>query len=100
MGFPAGGSYNGNYLIYLPEHAVSISPSSSIAKIAGDLLQLSQQRQQQIDLHLQVSESTRRVRDQAIDQSIATITKQSNLVHEVKEAAAKMRASGSIDTWA
>lgn len=78
----------------------SIGPSSSISKIAGDLLQLDQQRRQQIDLHLQVSESTRRVRDQAVDQSMAVITKQAQLVQEVKQAGVQTRARGSIDVWA
>jgi hypothetical protein len=79
---------------------MSITASSSISKIAGDLLQLGQQRQQQIQTHLEVAEATRRVRDAAVDQSMAVVTKQAQLVQEVKEAAIKTRASGRIDVWA
>lgn len=79
---------------------MSTSVTPSIAKVAGDLLQLSQQRQQQIDLHLRVAETTRQAREQAIDRSMAVSARQANLVQEVKEAGARTRASGIIDTWA
>lgn len=78
---------------------MSISSTSYVADVATRLQQLNDLRQQQAQVDIEVGESMRRVRQQAVDQSFENLSKQVELVNEVKKAGLQTR-SGGIDVWA
>lgn len=79
--------------------SISSSPSY-VAHVATHLQQLNDLRQQQIQVDLEVGESIRRVRQQAVDQSLQDSTKQAERVNEIKKTGLQARTGGSIDVWA
>lgn len=78
---------------------MSISSTSYVADVATRLQQLNDLRQQQAQVDIEVGESMRRVRQQAVDQSFENLSKQVELVNEIKKAGLQTR-SGGIDVWA
>lgn len=81
---------------------MSISATSYVANVAGHLQQLSDMRQQQIDIDLKVGEASMRARQQVAEQSLQELTKQAERVNEIKKAALQSRSNhgGQIDVWA
>jgi hypothetical protein len=79
---------------------MGIEPSSYVSNVASHLQQLNEVRQQQVDVDLQVGESTRRVRQQVIDQSFQDLAKQGERVNEIKKTTLEARSGGGIDVWA
>lgn len=77
---------------------ISSSPSY-VANVATRLQQLSDLRQQQIQVDLEVGESIRSARQQAVDQTLQDSTKQAERVNEIKKAGLQAR-TGSINVWA
>lgn len=76
------------------------SGTSGIENIAARLQQLADLRQQQVQIDLEVGESTRRARAQAVDQAMQDTQKQAELVNEIKRTAIQLRSGGGIDVWA
>lgn len=77
---------------------MSVSATSSVAAY---LQQRSEIRQQQNQVDAEVAESTRRARQQVVDQNLQDSTLQAERVNEIKKAALEMRGSGGgIDVWA
>lgn len=77
---------------------MSISSTSNVANVTNHLQQLSETRKQQIEVDLEVGESTRRARQQAVDQSLENLNKQAERVNEIKKTGLQVR--GSVDVWA
>lgn len=77
----------------------SISSASYVSNVASHLQQLSASRQQQVEIDLQVGESTRRARDQAVERAMQDNSKQAERVAELKKAALQSQGGG-IDVWA
>lgn len=77
----------------------SISAASYVSNVASHLQQLSESRQQQVEIDLQVGESTRRVRDQAVERAMQDNSKQAERVMEIKKNALQS-SGGGIDVWA
>lgn len=79
---------------------ISSSPSY-VANVITHLQQLSERRQQQVQVDLQVGDSIRSARQQAVDQSMQDSNKQAERVNEIKSAGLQARSGGgSIDVWA
>jgi hypothetical protein len=78
---------------------MNINATSYVADVVTRLQQLSEIRLQQIEVDIEVAESIRRVRQQAVDQSFQDLSKQAERINEIKKAELQTR-SGSIDVWA
>lgn len=79
---------------------MNISSSPSYVKnVTAHLQQLSDMRQEQIQVTVEVAESMRQVRQRAVDQNMEASNKQAERLNEIKSAGLQARGGSGIDVW-